>query len=337
MADGLTLWRYRRAFRLGSVRGLVTLRSRIDGLASELRLDDRVVAVDHTPLGGTEALRNHLLVATLPDGARLEIEAGWISAFNTGLTVRKDGVLVHQSHPGRTIAYPEKYREAARALQDASLGQALQSGLKDGWNEAGKDSQLDLQAFKRNRVPLAVDIGLGLLFFIVAKLTDLTTAALVGAGAGVALLIVQRFTRIDLLGGLALFGIAMLLLSAGLALAFQSDDAVKYRSSIVGLISATLFLVDGMAGGNRLAARLKRYLPYRGIDPARLGIGMGVLGAVMAAVNFAVAELTSTDFWLFYSTFADFGLSILLIMLVFRYAQGKLLRDFAPRYRTEDR
>ncbi|WP_133365753.1 septation protein IspZ [Qipengyuania sediminis] len=197
------------------------------------------------------------------------------------------------------------------------------------------DDALALAAWRRNRVPLMVDIGLGLLFFAVAKLTDLTTAALVGAAAGLVLVVVQRLTRIDLLGGLALFGIAMLLLSAGLAMAFQSDDAVKYRSSIVGLVSATLFFADGLMGGNRLAMRLRRYLPYRGIDPARLGIGLGALGATMATANFAVAELASTDVWLFYSTFADFALSMVLVMLVFRYARGEALRDLAPRYRPD--
>lgn len=197
------------------------------------------------------------------------------------------------------------------------------------------DDTINMAAWQRNRVPLMVDIGLGLLFFVVAKLSDLTTAALVGAAAGLMLLIVQRVTRIDLLGGLALFGIAMLLVSAGLALAFQSDDAVKYRASIVGLVSATLFFADGATGGHRLAVRLRRYLPYRGIDAARLGIGLGVLGIVLAAVNFAVAELASTDVWLFYSTFADFALSMVLVMAVFRYARGDMLREVAPRYRPD--
>ena len=170
-------------------------------------------------------------------------------------------------------------------------------------------------------------------FFVVAKLTDLTTAALVGAAVGVALLMARRLTKVDLLGGLALFGIALLLLSAGLALVFQSDDAVKYRSSVVGLVSASLFFFDGVAGGNRLAVRLKRYLPYRDIDAARLGIGMGVLGAIMAGLNLVVAFYGSTDFWLFYSTFADFFVTMVLILMVFRYAQGKMLRDVAPVYR----
>ena len=150
---------------------------------------------------------------------------------------------------------------------------------------------------------------------------------------GLVLLVAQKITKIDLLGGLALFGIALMIASAGLALAFQSDEAVKYRTTVIGLISAGLFLIDGLRGGNGLAIRLKNYLPYRGIDAGRLGIGMGLMGAAMAALNLIVALYTSTYVWLFYSTFADFVVSMALILIVFQYSQGKLWRETWPRYR----
>ena len=286
--------------------------------------------MDATPAIGPDATRNHRLSAPLPDGSMIEVDAGYISSMNVGIAVRCDGERIHESHPGKTIAYPEKYRHMVENHANGTVGDALSQSFNDGAGE--HNSHIDFGAFKRNRIPLAVDILLGLLFFVVAKLTDLTTAALIGAAVGVALLVAQRLTKIDLLGGLALFGIALLLLSAGLALVFQSDEAVKYRSSVVGLVSASLFFFDGVAGGNRLAVRLKRYLPYRDIDPARLG--MGVLGAIMAGLNLIVAFYGSTDFWLFYSTFADFFVTMVLILMVFRYAQGKMLRDLAPVYRT---
>lgn len=330
--SGLTIWRYRRRFRVGDTRGMVILRSRTNGLFSELYLGDALVASDCTPAVGPGSVRNHRLLATLPDGRPLQVEAGYISALNTGIAVRSVGTLMHESHPGRSIAYPEKYRAAAEGMSDGTVGEAIKREWADGSKRAEAGGEIDPGAWKRNRIPLAVDIALGLLFFVVAKMTDLTTAALVGAGAGLALLVAQRLTRIDLLGGLALFGIALMLLSAGLALLFQSDEAVKYRTSVIGLISATLFLLDGLSGGNRLAIRLKRYLPYRNIDAARLGIGMGLLGAVMAGLNLLVAVYASTDIWLFYSTFADFAVTMVLIVLVFRYAQGKMLRTSWPRY-----
>ena len=69
-----------------------------------------------------------------------------------------------KGHPGRTIAMPE----SARKMMSAT----------------GKSGDYDSGVWKRNRIPIGVDIALGLLFFMVAKLTDLTTAALVGAGRG---------------------------------------------------------------------------------------------------------------------------------------------------------
>ena len=103
-------------------------------------------------------------------------------------------------------------------------------------------------------------IGLGLLFFVVAKVTDLKTAALVGAAAGILLVVVQRFVKnVDLLGGLALFGVVMMLISASFAIAFDDDYIIKLRSTIVGLIGSALFVftlvnsVNFMDGANGLA------------------------------------------------------------------------------------
>jgi len=52
---------------------------------------------------------------------------------------------------------------------------------------------------------------------------------------------------------------------------------------------------------------------------------------VTAGLNYGVAKLASTDVWLFYTTFVDFFLVILMIMLVFRYARGQL---FPARQKT---
>jgi intracellular septation protein A len=333
MSGGTTLWRYRRRFKVAGKNALVTMRSRTDGFTSELCLDGEVVATDQTPLMGVEAVRNHQLSSVMPNGSLLEVEAGWINAFNTGIAVRLDGNLVHESHPGKTITYPENYRQMAMDSKAESFGAFVRENWEHG-SGAAQDPGYDFGALKRNRIPLAVDIGLGLLFYVIAKLTDLTTAALAGAVIGLVLLAVQRITRIDLLGGLALFGIAMMLISAGLAIAFQSDEAVKYRTTFMGLLSATLFFVDGVFGGKRLASRLERYLPYNDIDLRRLGIGMGVMGIVMAGTNQAVAMLASTDVWLFYTTFLDFVLAMGVILFVFRWARGRVLRDTAPVYRV---
>jgi intracellular septation protein A len=301
---GMRLARYRRQFALGDLACEATCESRMSGLHSELFVSGAKVAEDHTPPTGTEAIRNHLLTATLPDGTSIQVELGYINWLTVGIAVRRDGALVYESHPGRRIAYPKSAAKMAIAQGDAADG-------------------VDLSQFRRNRVPIAVDIALGLLFFIVAKATDLSTAAIVGAVVGLGLVVVQRFVKVDLIGGLALFGVVMLLLSAALAIVFQDDMAVKMRGTILGVISAVLFLGDGLLGGNRLGKGMARYLPYTDIDPGRLAIGMGLLGLVMAGLNLLVAKFASTDLWLFYSTFVDFALIMVLILFVFRYARGQ--------------
>lgn len=322
-----TWWTYRRRFTAGRHSVTVVTRARSDELVSELSIDGVPFAWDRTPAFGPEAVRNHRLAARLPDGSQLEVEAGYVSSWSIGIAARLDGELIHESHPGRTIAYPDKYRETVSAIEATTLGEAMRKSMAGGSDEL-RAKGYDPGQLARNKVPIVVDLALGLLFFVVAKLTDLSTAALVGAGAGIALVVAQRFVRVDLTGGLALFGVVLLLISAGLAIAFQDDMAVKMRGTIVGTISAVLFLGDGLLGGNRLGKALTRYLPYNDVDPGRLALGMGVLGLVMAGLNYAVARLASTDVWLFYTTFVDFFLIMVLIFAVFAFARGKL---FPPR------
>ena len=305
---GLTVARYRRPFNAAGRSCEVILTSGIGGLESVFLVNGQTVARDFTPAAGPEAVRNHRLRAQLADGVVLDVEAGYVNWVTVGIAVTENGTLIHESHPGRRISYPERLRKMVLNPSDPSAPAPYDPG-----------------AFRRNKVPILVDVLLGILFFVVAKLTDLSTAALVGAGAGLALVILQRFVKVDLLGGLALFGVFMLLVSAGLAIVFQDDMAVKMRTTIVGILSASLFLGDGLLGGNRLGKGMARYLPYTDVDPGRLAIGMGVLGLFMAGLNFVVARLASTDVWLFYTTFVDLLLVMVLVLLVFRYARGELL------------
>lgn len=315
-----TMWRYTRPFRVDGRDYRVVLRSRTDGLASQLEHEGVVLATDHTPIGGPDAVRNHRLAAALPDGRPLEVEAGYVSLWTVGIRATVDGRVVHESHPGRTIAYPERYREKTAASKAETLGEALTGG--------GGDPDVDLGIWRRNRVPLAVDISMGLIFFALAKLTDLTTAALVSAGLGVGLVVAQRFVKVDLVGGLALFGVAMALVSAALALAFQDDMMVKLRGVLLGLISASLFLGDGLLlRGRRLGAGLARYVPFTDLDPRRLSIGMGVLGLVLAATSWAAARFLTTDLWLYYTTFGDILLVMVLGQFAFAYARGRLFKS----------
>lgn len=309
-----TWWWYpKRRFAIDGERYVVAMRARSDGLASSLSRNGIVVARDHTPLLGPDSVRNHRLHGTTADGHALEVEAGYVSLWSIGIAARADGRLVEESHPGKAIAYPDRYRE--QAIKAHSFKDLVKEGAAEGGQDFG--------VWKRNRVPIAVDIAMGLIFFVVAKLTDLPTAALVAAGLGILLIVADRFVSADLIGGMALFGIVMALLSAGLAIAFQDDLAVKLRGVILGGIAAICFFSDGLLlKGRRLGRGMMRYIPYRDIEPKRLALGMGMLGLVMVGVNLAAAFLLSTDAWLFYTTFGDFVLIVILMQFVFRYARA---------------
>lgn len=181
--------------------------------------------------------------------------------------------------------------------------------------------QVSLARLRKNAPAIITDLLLGVAFFIVAKLTDLTIAAYFGVAAGVVLVIAQRFIKsVDLLGGLALFGIFMLGVSAVFASVFQDENIIKLRSTFLGGFSGVLFLCDGLlARGRFLGARLLRYMPADGIDPRRLAIALGAITFVVAGVNLVLALYAPEDVWLLYTTFGDVILAAILFVGLGRY------------------
>lgn len=306
---GLRIWSYRRQFEADGLPCQLDFRTGLKGSLSLLSIAGIEHGWDSTAPQGPDATRNHIIRAQLPSGKKIEVEAGYFSWWSIAIAVRVDGELVHESHPGRTIEMPERVRKML-----------LSESADDK-----EDPAYDVEKLKANRVPIGVDIILGLLFFVIGKYVGLTEAALFGAAAGLLLMVVQRITKIDLLGGLASFGIVMLLLSAGFAWFFQDDQWVKQRSTIVGLIGAAAFLTDGMLGGKWLGQGLSRYVAYSDIIPARLSMSMGGVGLIMAGLNWMVARTFSTDIWLFYTTFLDFLLVFLMAMAAVQWSRGKKL------------
>lgn len=173
----------------------------------------------------------------------------------------------------------------------------------------------------RNKYSFYVDLSIAVLFFVLVKVTDdLPFSALVTAGAGLLVVVVQRFVKVDLLGGLAMFGVLMLLVSAGFSYAFDSDWAVKMKGTLLGGIVAALMYGDAFFNqGRYFGGRLARFMPAP-IVPRRMAFGMATLGVVMAVVNYAVASWFSTDVWLYYTSFGDFVVTIALVFAVIKYA-----------------
>jgi intracellular septation protein A len=311
----MKFWTYKRPFHVDGIDGSVHTAVSLANMTSTLFIDGVAVTQDSfSPQTGSRVLRNNHLRHTLADGRVIAVEAGYVGWWRTQIAVRVNDVLRYESQPGATIQWPQ------------SIGKTLQEGAtltpdEDARHQADIDRQRE--QFRRNKPSLFFDIGIALLFYVVAKYSNLTTAALVSAGAGILGAIVQRITKIDLLGGLATFGIIMSLVTAGFAWAFQDDDMVKMRSTILGLLTAGLFLGDGLFGGRFLGKRLVRYMPHPDTSPSRLAFGLGLVGVFMAAMNFGVAKLFSTDAWLFYTTFLDTVLAMGLGFAVIKFAQPK--------------
>jgi intracellular septation protein A len=302
----MALWTYRRPFLAGGLKGEVVQRSGLLSEEVEFILDGRTVQRRHTRYSDPEALKIQHFSATLPDGARLEVDLGAVGWTSVGIVVRVDGELVHESHPGRRLGEKAEQMQRFIGEQDTPEGRARAAQNAQRW--------------RRNRPSLITDIALGVAFFFVAREYGLVTAAVGGAIAGLVLYGVQRLTKIDLLGGLAVFGIVISLISAGFALAFADEDIVKHRGTVMGLLVSGLFILDGLNRGRYLARRLSRYLVWD-LDLGRLSLGMGVNGLAMPALNAVVAETTSTDVWLFYTTFADTLVGLVLFFCVLRWAR----------------
>jgi intracellular septation protein A len=210
-------------------------------------------------------------------------------------------------------------RASEGAVRDSTAGLSSESPTP-----AGRADEVDLGRLRRNAPAIVTDLALGLLFFVAAKLTDLRTAALVAAGAGIALYGVQwvlnrvfdrlQRPRIDLLGGLAMFGIVMLLISAGFSWLFDSERAVQLKSTWLGLLAATFFAIDAWRGAPYLGKRLALYIAYNDIDTRRLAFGFAIVGAAMALVNAALVFTVSKDGWLYYNLWGDMLLAIGLSM-----------------------
>lgn len=196
----------------------------------------------------------------------------------------------------------EVFRSSKRSFARFPM---LQKMLRDA--AASPEERAAVAQRNKERLPsIIVDVAMAVVFFLVAREYGLPAAAVSGAGITLVLFVVQRFVKADLLGGFAVFGVVMSLLSAGAALAFQSDLAVKLRGTVIGLIGATAFLIDGALGGRYLGKRLVAYLEtFLRVPQARAALAMGAAGIAIAGIDLSAAFLLSTDQWLVYNAALD--------------------------------
>jgi intracellular septation protein A len=238
--------------------------------------------------------------------------AGFDNGGSLAIAVTEGGRTIYESHPGRSLQV------------DRSSVQTVASEEAPGGLSVEQMTQLSQRKWQRNKYSIYADMALGALFFIVGKVTeDLALAALIGAGAGLLLVAAQRFVKVDLLGGFAVFGTIMLLISAAFSLALQDDYWVQMKGTVLGLLTASLFMIDGLLRrGAYFGARIERYMPLP-LHHDRIAIGMSLVGVVMAVANYYVANHFTEDFWLTWTTFLDLPLSMALFYAVIFWARKR--------------
>jgi intracellular septation protein A len=260
----------------------------------------------------------HALSTDANEATRVEV--GYVNWWSVGIAVLQGEQMVYESHPGKNVRFAEGMMQgsAPSPANDGSFAPAS-SGL-----DIGQMIESNQSKWQRNKHSIYADLALGALFYLVGKFTeDLALAAIVGAAAGLALVVLQRFVKVDLLGGFAVFGTIMLVISAVFSLALQDDYWVQMKGTVLGLFTASIFMIDGVfRQGAYFGARLERYMPLP-LHHNRIAVGMSGLGIVMAFANYYVAENFSEDFWLTWTTFLDMPLSIGLFYAIIFWARKK--------------
>jgi len=297
----MKIWSYSRPFTFHGHSCEIKVTLTQSETISSLFIDDFLI--DEQSIKYSDGIITFVHPLKTSSGFEAQVESGYFNWRNVGIAVTENGHLVYESHPGEDLRFGEALTENLY-------------GMKEATPEAGESR------WEQNKYSIYADLGLGALFFIVSKVTgDLFLAAIVGGVAGLGLIVLQRFVKVDLLGGFAVFGTVMLGISTAFSLVLQDSYWVQMKGTALGLFTATLFMADGLLRqGAYFGARFERYMPGA-LHHNRLAIGMSLMGIVSAGGNYFVAENFSEDFWLMYTTFLDFPIFMLSFFVILRWAR----------------
>ena len=310
----MRVWTYIRPFEYRGLDCVVEVTLTLKETISRLFVDNELVDEQSLAYSAGAITFVHPLPSVSSQTAR--VKAGYYNWWNIGIAVIEEGGIVYESHPGRDVHYGEALAKKMLGL-DAESGDSAAAKMRSM-------AEINQNKWQRNKYSVYADLALGALFFIVGKVTgDLALAAIVGAGGGLALVVAQRFVKVDLLGGFAVFGTIMLLISAAFSLVLQDDYWVQMKSTILGLFTASIFMADGLLRrGSYFGARIERYMPLP-LHHDRIAVGMSLTGIIMAGANYWVAETFSEDFWLTWTTFLDLPVGMVLFYSVVYWARKK--------------
>jgi intracellular septation protein A len=245
----------------------------------------------------------------------LSLEIGYVSLTKLGVVVR-DGETILTREPDKPFRKPGKLDTALaklEALEDAEP------------TEPTPEQKAIAERQKALRPSIAVDIAFGVLFFFVAREFGLVTAALTGAAATIVLTIVDQFVKMDLLGGFAVFGVVMSLISAGIAWGFQDDLAIKLRGTWMAIIGAFFSLFDAIVlKGSYLGKRMAMYMEglYR-LNPQRASFALAGATLILMMIDTPLAFILTTDQWIWYNSFFDNFIGIPIVLGSLYFAREK--------------
>ena len=314
----MRIWTYLRPFSFRDVEYVVEISFTFTKTFSRLFRGNELL--DEQSVHHMDEIQTlvHSLANDEVEDARVEV--GYVSWWSVGIAVMQGEDTIYESHPGKNVRVAEgMMRGSAPSPANEGSSDPASSGL-----DIGQMIESNQSKWERNKYSIYADLALGALFYLIGKFTeDLALAAIVGAAAGLALVVAQRFVKVDLLGGFAVFGTIMLLISAGFSLALQDDYWVQMKSTVLGIFTATLFMLDGvLRNGAYFGARIERYMPLP-LHHGRIAIGISLTGLLMAYGNYFVAENFSEDFWLTYTTFLDIPVSMAMFYAVMYWARKK--------------
>jgi intracellular septation protein A len=314
----MRIWTYLRPFSHHGVDYTVEVSFTFSHTFSRLFKDNELL--DEQSFHHMDGIQTFVHALSTDANEATRVEVGYVNWWSVGIAVLQGEQMVYESHPGKNVRFAEGMMQgsAPSPANDGSFAPAS-SGL-----DIGQMIESNQSKWQRNKHSIYADLALGALFYLVGKFTeDLALAAIVGAAAGLALVVLQRFVKVDLLGGFAVFGTIMLVISAIFSLALQDDYWVQMKGTVLGLFTASIFMIDGVfRQGAYFGARLERYMPLP-LHHNRIAVGMSGLGIVMAFANYYVAENFSEDFWLTWTTFLDMPLSIGLFYAIIFWARKK--------------
>ena len=324
----MRIWTYIRPFSYRGEDYVVELAAHLTRNVSRLWRGDELLdeqSVHH--MDGIQTMV-HALPADAAEDARVEV--GYVNWWSVGIVVLQGEDTLYETHPGKNVRVLEGLLQGTAMSSMTSQADSCHEPEAGPDQAAGSDFSLaqmvesNQSKWERNKHSIYADMALGALFFLVGKFTeDLALAAIIGAAAGLALVVVQRFVKVDLLGGFAVFGTIMLLISAGFSMALQDDYWVQMKSTVLGIFTASLFMIDGVVRqGAYFGARIERYMPMP-LHHGRIATGISLTGLVMAYGNYLVAENFSEDFWLTYTTFLDIPVSMAMFYAVVYWARKK--------------